>query len=295
MASQRESTSFIRSTCARSAPVRRAVALPSRSSSSCAQQLGQLLRRLALGLAGRRRRRVASRLASAICLAQLVVHAAQLLDRGAHVAHRRLDVLGPDLLLGARDRGSTARCATSCASSDWISTFSSEACLSRSPKRSFIVRSCCLTPSSVVGRFESCRSSPSRSIAMLIELSCAPRASATGRGSRGSCRTNFCADVDQLVHRSRPTWCARAARSGKIPTRPVALHGVLDALDQLLAVDADRAASRRRRWPAPSCARRRARPCTHLAAVGGTNDADVELVEALADQRCRSRPDRSAT
>ena len=130
-----------------------------------------------------------------------------------------LDVLGPDLLLGAR-HAVVLSIATSCASSDWISTFSSEAWRSISRKRSFIVRSCATMPSAVVGRFATL---PLEAVA--FDRDRVQRLALLGREHRvddapGSFRANFCRVSDQLVHhldRLRPL--RRQVREDARPAR----------------------------------------------------------------------------
>ncbi len=117
---------------------------------------------------------------------------------------------------------------------------------------------------------ESCRSKPSRSMAMLIELPCAPRASGSGRGWRGSsprtsagCRPrSFIISIDLVRAR-------RQIRED--PDPPAPLHRVLDALEQLLAVGQIALHLAHVAWPATIMRATSGSAFTHLAAVAGTN------------------------
>ena len=214
-----------------------AAGAPSRASRSPAplQRLGQLLASSARSTSPMPPAAVASRRASAIASRSLSCSPRSSSIVDAHVAHGLADVLGPDLLLGARhpvvvlDRDQLR-----------FQRLDLDVQLGRLAidLGEALLHACARaasTPSSVVGSVDSCRSTPSRSIAMR---------SSSLRLLGGQDRVDDRADLarellpgaDQLIHHlDRLGPLRRQVREDADAAAPV--HHVLDAVEQLLALD----------------------------------------------------------
>ena len=230
MASARASTPFIRSIscCWRGG---QAILRARLDFLFLAQQLGQAHARVVLDLAGAARRRV---LADGVgdLLANLVVAVAQAVDGGAQILDRLLDVLGPDLLLGAR-------AAVVLLDGDQL----------RLQRLDLDVQLRCAPVELAVLLLDLGLARLDRVLAggQVLELALEPVAldgdvvqglALLGRQRRLEDRAHLAdellAHVDQLVldlDRLR----ARRRQVGEDPGAAVALHGALDSLDQLLA------------------------------------------------------------
>ena len=183
---------------------------------------------------------VASRSASAIASRSL-----SCVPRSSSIAARMsrtgsCDVLGAESSARTARPGSTCSIATSCASSDWISTFSSDAW--RSISREALASSCARAPARPrrsVGSSGQLRSSPSRSIARSDRAARVSSGLSSGRGSCGCVRRTSAA-CRPPGSSSRPTSSRARREIGEDADLARALHRVLDAIDQLLAVGESR-------------------------------------------------------